>query len=122
MRPNTLTLNGQDDTIHVSLWKQLVSWGCTHAAVGLLCDVFDELEWADEVAEKLAAVGKELPPLPLALSKDRLSPSALVRSDLMTMLGDNDGDKLSAWRNCYIRDRDAFVGFAACWVEQACGK
>ena len=107
-------LNDDDhtDSDYLAVWELLTYWKCSHAAVGLLCDLFSLLAKVDFPAlERLRkAEGREM----------KMANRAVIQEIAMSMINDQDGQKLKEWTQKFQSDRKAFLELAKQRVEDVC--
>jgi hypothetical protein len=130
-----------NDSVHVSLWKQLLYSGCSRAACALLEDVFDWVvtdekrdAWESDLQKKLREIIKQAmvnvkTPVSRDLERLREKPreekqyrreeiSRIKASeDAMVMLGDKDGKKLLEFAKLYAADLMTFRDRVLNWYE-----
>jgi hypothetical protein len=93
------------------LWEKLLGSGRSHAARGLLHDLFDELT---------ALLEYEVPPTESPDTRELFDKvNARMREVLMSMIDDQDGNKLRTWLQLFRTDRVAFDMAAKSRVEEA---
>jgi hypothetical protein len=92
---------------HLELWQELLATGRSHAAVGLLFDLFCRLNMASE---------QQTPPASLDLIDDV---DAGLRETLMQILDDRDGQTLQHWMQLYRKDQPSFEYYARSLVKES---
>lgn len=94
----------ETDSVHVGLWKQLLTAGCTNAAVGLLHDVMALVDrtanWDHEDRAPRAIDSR-----PASV----IEAHVYAMEDAMFMMNDKDGERLSALSllGIFRQDRDS---------------
>lgn len=106
-------MNGGD---YPAVWQRLLDLGCSHAAAGFIEDMFT---WLAGIEAGSAAARDVLGYEPQGYSAQELR--AVVREQLMEIIGDRDGLKLREWLALFGSDRDGFAERAELWVSRCLG-
>jgi hypothetical protein len=92
---------------HLELWQELLATGRSHAAVGLLYDLFCRLNMARK---------QQTPPASCDLIDDV---DVGLRESLMQTLDDRDGQTLQLWMRLYRKDQPSFEYYARNLVQKS---